>query len=340
MQRRGLTVLLGALFVMLLGVGIMAAPVPYAVLKPGPTWDTLGEDGQGNLIIQLEGADSDPSAGQLHLTTVLADDRVTLLDVISAWFADTDAVVPEELVNPPGQSREEVERRNAEQFIRSQSSAEEAALRYLGYPSRVVVTGVVAGAPAAGRLETGDVIAAVDGVEVTQTGQIQQLVSGPPAGTTLTIDLLRDGAPQQVAVTTEALGDDGTGRLGVEITEEFDVPFELTIQLDRIGGPSAGLMFALGIVDKLDPDDLTGGAIIAGTGSIDGAGNVGPIGGVPQKLVAAHELGAVAFLLPSANCAEALRTAPEDLPLLRVDTLEQAIQALADLRADRQPTTC
>jgi PDZ domain-containing protein len=250
------------------------------------------------------------------------------------------AVVPRELIIPPGQSQEEVNQRNAEQFTRSQNSAEVAALRYLGYPTRVTVARVVEGAPAEGRLAAGDVITSVDGVEVTEATQLQQLVSGPPAGTTLTIGYLRDGQPGSVAVTTEAIGDDDTGRIGVEISTEFDVPFELSIQLDRIGGPSAGLMFALGIIDKLDPEDLTGGRIIAGTGTIDEAGNVGPIGGVPQKLVAAHDLGAEAFLLPSANCAEALENAPEGLPLLRVDTLEQAVRALADLRADRQPPTC
>lgn len=340
MQRRGLTVLVGALLVAVLGLAIINAPVPYAILGPGPTWDTLGEDGNGNPIIVVEGIETAPTTGELRLTTVSADTRVTLPEVFGAWLNSRYAVVPRELIIPPGQSQEEVNQRNAEQFTRSQNSAEVAALRYLGYPTRVTVARVVEGAPAEGRLAAGDVITSVDGVEVTEATQLQQLVSGPPAGTTLTIGYLRDGQPGSVAVTTEAIGDDDTGRIGVEISTEFDVPFELSIQLDRIGGPSAGLMFALGIIDKLDPEDLTGGRIIAGTGTIDEAGNVGPIGGVPQKLVAAHDLGAEAFLLPSANCAEALENAPEGLPLLRVDTLEQAVQALADLRADRQPPTC
>jgi PDZ domain-containing protein len=340
MQRRGVTVLLGAVIVMLLAVGVMTAPVPYVVLEPGPTWDTLGEGDGGAQVIQVDGTDATESAGQLHLTTVSVQPDLSLLEALGAWLDSEQAVVPEELVYPPEQSRQEVEERNAEQFSRSQTSAEAAALRELGYPTRVAVVGVADGSPAADRLAAGDVITSVDGVAVTEASQLQQLVTAGSVGSTLTVGYLRDGEPGTTQLTTAALGDDDTPRIGVEITHEFDVPFELSIQLDRIGGPSAGLMFALGIIDKLEPEDLTGGEIIAGTGSIDELGNVGAIGGVPQKLVAARELGAVAFLVPAANCAEAVANAQPGLLLARVETLAQALAALADLRADREPSTC
>jgi PDZ domain-containing protein len=339
MQRRGVTVLVGAVIVMLLSLGVMMAPVPYVVLQPGPTWDTLGEDAQGEQIIQIDGAPTAESTGELHLTTVSVQPEVSLLAALGAWLDGEEAVVPEELVYPPDQTREEVEQRNAEQFSRSQTSAEAAALRHLGYPTRVAVLGVVEGAPADGRLEPGDVIAAVDGVEITEASELQDRVTAGPVGTTLTVDYVRDGEPGSVAVTTTG-GDNGTPRIGVEITHEFEVPFELAIKLDRIGGPSAGLMFALGIINKLENEDLTGGEIIAGTGSIDELGRVGAIGGVPQKLVAARERGAVAFLVPAANCAEALANAQPGLALARVETLDDALTALADVRADRQPASC
>jgi PDZ domain-containing protein len=341
MQRRGATVLVGAVTVLLLTLGVMVAPVPYVVLGPGPTWDTLGESGDGGPVIEIDGeAEVDEPAGELHLTTVSVQPDVSLLDAIYAWFDDDDAVVPEELVYPPDQSREEVEQQNAEQFSRSQSNAELAALSYLGYPTRVVVTAVVDGAPAAGALAAGDVITSVNGREITEAAQLQDLVAAGPVGTTLTIDYLRDGEPGTARVTTGAVGDGDTPRIGVEITHEISAPFELRIDLDRIGGPSAGLMFALGIIDKLDPEDLTGGAVIAGTGSIDAQGNVGPIGGVPQKLVAARNLGATAFLVPSPNCAEAVANAQPGLTLVRVDTLAEAVDGLAALRAGREPATC
>jgi PDZ domain-containing protein len=340
MQRRGVTVLVGAVIVMVLSIGVMVAPVPYVVLQPGPTWDTLGETAAGDPVIEIEGEEVTESAGQLHLTTVLVDPEITLLDAIYAWFDRDDAVVPEELIYPPDQTREEVDQQNAEQFTRSQTSAETAALSHLGYPSRVAVVSVVDGTPAAGRLAAGDVLETVDGSEVTDVATLQRLVTAEPVGTTLTIGYRRDGEPGSAEVTTEALGGDDTPRIGVEVTYQVEAPFELRVALDRIGGPSAGLMFALGIIDKLEPEDLTGGEIIAGTGSIDEQGRVGPIGGIAQKLVAARELGATAFLVPAGNCAEARANAQPGVSLVRVETLAGAVSALAELRADREPATC
>ncbi|QSB15669.1 PDZ domain-containing protein [Natronosporangium hydrolyticum] len=339
MQRRGITVLVGALIVMVLSFGVMLAPVPYVVLQPGPTWNTLGEGAEGGQVIEIDGADTADSAGELHLTTVSVQPEVSLLTALGAWLDGEEAVVPEELVYPPDQTREQVEQRNAEQFSRSQTSAEAAALSHLGYPTQVAVMGVVEGAPADGVLEAGDVITEVDGVAISEASQLQEQVAAGEAGSTLRVEYLRDGEPGSAELTTEG-ADDGTPRIGVEITHEFDVPFELSIQLDRIGGPSAGLMFALGIIDKLQDEDLTGGETIAGTGSIDELGQVGAIGGIPQKLVAARELGASAFLVPSANCAEALANPQPGLTLVRVDTLDDALTALADLRADREPVAC
>lgn len=332
--------LVGAVLVGLLSLGVMVAPVPYVVLKPGPTWDTLGQSSDGESVIEIDGEEVTESAGELHLTTVSVEPEVSLLDAIYAWFDREDAVVPEELIYPPDKTREEVEERNAEQFSRSQSTAETAALRHLGYPAEVAVVSVVDGTPAAGRLEAGDVIETVNGVEVTDPAELQDLVSAGPVGTTLTIGYRRSGEPGTAQVTTAAIGDDDTPRIGITAGYQVDAPFELSIGLERIGGPSAGLMFALGIIDKLDPEDLTGGEIIAGTGSINEQGGVGAIGGIPQKLVAAREIGATAFLVPSPNCAEALATAPPGMTLVRVDTLAGALDELATLRADREPTSC
>lgn len=332
--------LVGAVMVLLLSLGVMVAPVPYVVLRPGPTWDTLGVS-DGTPVIEIDGEQASESAGQLHLTTVSVDPEVSLFDAIYAWFDPADAVVPEELIYPPDRTREQVDERNAEQFAASQFAAETAALRYLGYPSVVTVVRVADGAPAEGALEPGDVLETVDGSEVADVAELQRLVSTEPAGTTLTIGYRRDGEPGTTEITTAALGgQDDTARIGVGVSYQVDAPFELTIGLERIGGPSAGLMFALGIIDKLEPEDLTGGEIIAGTGTIDQQGAVGAIGGIPQKLVAAGELGATAFLVPSPNCAEALATAPGGMILVRVETLEEAVAALAQLRADREPTTC
>jgi Lon-like protease len=340
MQRRGITVLLGAIVVALLTAGVMTAPVPYVVLDPGPTVDTLGEQ-DGRPVIEITGIETSQSAGQLRLTTVGVNPEVSLPMVVRAWLSREEAVVPREMIYPPGQTPQEVEERNQQQFTQSQTTAEIAALRHLGYPVRVVVAGLAADLPAAGALAEGDVITSVNGVAVTSAADVQELVTAEPVGSTLIFGYLRDGRAGTVEISTVPDPQDGrTPRVGLVATHEMDVPFELSIQLDRIGGPSAGLMFALGIVDKLDPEDLTGGHVIAGTGSIDEQGNVGSIGGVPQKLVAARDVGATAFLVPSGNCAEAVRHAQPGLTLIRVENLAGTLDELATLRDGGTPTRC
>ncbi|TCB97729.1 PDZ domain-containing protein [Micromonospora zingiberis] len=332
-----MTVLLGALLTALLSIGVLGAPVPYVVLGPGPTVDTLGQE-DGKQVIQVTGRDTSTSAGQLRLTTVGVQPSVKLRAAIQGWLADDQAVVPRELVYPPGESREQVEQRNAEDFQVSQTSAETAALRKLGYEVQVVVKGVSADGPAAGVLQEGDVITSVDGETVPLASRLTELIRAKPAGTALRIGYTRDGAADTATITSREI--DGRPRIGVDIGQQQPHPFTLSIDLKDIGGPSAGLMFALGIIDKLTPEDLTGGRVIAGTGTIDDAGQVGPIGGIPQKLVGAKRAGATAFLVPAANCAEAVRNRQPDLPLVKVGTLDEALAALETMRAGGEPTHC
>jgi len=337
MGRRGLTVLLGAVLVVLMAAGIAAAPVPYVVLGPGPTVDVLGS-ADGRDVIEVGNADTSDSAGQLRLTTVSVAPDIWLIDAIRGWFDDEDAVVPRQLIYPPDRTEEEVDEQNQRDLQVSQSAAEIAALRKLGYPVQVTVTEVLAGAPAEGKLAPGDVITSVDGAEVTSTSKLQELVRAKPAGTTLTIGYRRDGRDATTSVTTEATN--GAPRLGIAVENRQPNPYSFKIDPGNIGGPSAGLMFALGILDKLDPDDLTGGLVIAGTGTIDDEGRVGPIGGVPQKLVGARRANASVFLTPADNCAEALANAQPDLKLVKVTSLDDALAALQALREGREPTLC
>lgn len=337
MRRRGLTVLLGALFTALLGIGVLAAPIPYVVLGPGPTVDTLGTE-DGKEVIQVTGRETSDSTGELRLTTVGVQPSVKLRAAIQGWFSDDEAVVPRELVYPPGESREEVEERNAEDFKVSQTSAETVALRELGFPVRVVVKTVAEDGPSVGLLRPGDVVNSVNGQSVPVASRLTELIRAEPPGTTLEIGYTRDGAPGTARIISQEK--DGRPRIGVGIEQQQPHPFTLTIDLEDIGGPSAGLMFSLGIIDKLTPDDLTGGRIIAGTGTIDDEGRVGPIGGIPQKLVGAKDAGATAFLVPADNCAEAVRNPQPGLPLLKVATLDEALTALEALRTGGEPARC
>ncbi|WBB79359.1 PDZ domain-containing protein [Micromonospora sp. WMMD882] len=337
MRRRGVTVLLGALLTTLLSIGVLAAPIPYVVLGPGPTVDTLGTE-NGEEIIKITGRETSSSAGQLRLTTVGVQPSVKLRSALAGWFSPDRAVVPRELVYPPGQSREQVEERNAEEFTASQTSAETAALRELGFPVQVVVRTVAADGPSGGALQPGDLLTTIDGQPVTSASGLTGLIRARPAGAALEVGYTRAGAPGVATVTSRE--SDGRPRIGIEVEQRQPHPFTLEIDLGDIGGPSAGLMFALGIVDKLEPDDLTGGKIIAGTGTIDDEGNVGPIGGIAQKLVGAKQAGAVVFLVPEANCAEAVRNAQPDLPLLRVGSLDEALTSLAAVRTGGEAARC
>ena len=338
MRRRGVTVILGALITALLAVGVMAAPLPYVVLKPGPTVNTLGSD-NGAEVIQVTNGPTSTSAGQLRLTTVNVQSQVELVWAISSWFSSKDAVVPRELIYPPNQTEKQVEQQNAQEWTDSQESAVTVALTKLGYPVQTYVKTVTAGA-ATGILQAGDVLTAVNGTKITSPTKLTELVRAKPAGTALTVDYTRGGKAASAQITTKASTTDNTPRLGIEIATKQPSPYTVKIDLDKIGGPSAGLMFTLGILDKLQPADLTGGKIIAGTGTIDDGGNVGPIGGIPQKMVGAKNAGAQLFLVPKDNCAEALKNAVPGLPMAEVATVDDALTALKTFTSGGTPKPC
>ncbi|GAB1642945.1 PDZ domain-containing protein [Krasilnikovia sp. MM14-A1259] len=339
MRRRGVTVILGALFTALLAIGVMATPLPYVVLKPGPTVNTLGSD-NGKEVIQVTKAATSTSTGQLRMTTVGVQPDVELIWAIRGWFSKEQAVVPRELIYPPDRSEKQVEQDNKEEFQSSQSSAETVALRKLGYPVQTYVKNVTAGGPSEGKLRAGDVVTAVDGTSVTSPEKLTELIRAKPAGTGLSVTYTRDGKPGTVTISSKADKDGKTPRIGVEIEKRQPHPFTVKIALDEIGGPSAGLMFTLGIIDKLSPEDLTGGKIIAGTGTIDDDGDVGPIGGIPQKLVGAKNAGAQIFLVPADNCAEAVRNSVPGLPMAKVATVDDALTAVKTFTSGGTPTPC
>lgn len=340
MRRRGLTVLVGGILVLACAVALSYAPVPYVALEPGPTYNTLGVDEDNNQIIVIDGTSTSDSTGQLRFLTVGVVSQLSLFDAVVGWLRGDEAVVPRELVYPPDESTEEVDRHNAEDFANSLSSAEAAALTRLGFPPVVGIKAVDPNSPNASVLKAGDIVTAVDGTPTPTPDALFGALKSKPAGSTLTFDLKRDGAATTAQVSTVA-GADGTPEVeGITPEVRSSAPFTISIPIEGIGGPSAGLMMALGITDKLDPADLTGGKIIAGTGTIDANGAVGPIGGVPQKLLGAKRAGATIFLTPKDNCAEAVRNAQPGLLLVQVDSLDTALTALQTLRDGGTPTLC
>ncbi|MDN3243394.1 YlbL family protein [Glycomyces tritici] len=323
MRRRGITVLLGAVLVALLTWQALTMDVAYVVFSPGPTEDVLGAQEVEGVEHQIITADTEyPSEGQLRLTTVRVKQSVTLVQALKYWTSNEYAIVPRDLVYPPGESEEEIAEEQEADWAESQSNAEQAALAYLGEPAVIEVLAD------SGGLVAGDVITAVDGTAVTS---LQDLADYADSETTVTVT--RAGAPVEVPAVT--LGD-------ADLQSTHDDPYGIEIDTEAldIGGPSAGLIFALGIVDRVTEGDLTDGKVIAGTGEIDPEGNVGGIGGIQQKITGSAEAGADVFLSPASNCSDAVTVAPDDMTIVRVETLADAVSALESLAAGGEVTTC
>jgi PDZ domain-containing protein len=321
----------------LIAVGLALAitlPVPYVVASPGPVINVLGTQG-GAPLITISGAPTYPTAGQLDLTTVSErggpGSRVNLVYALSSALDEHDAVVPRDLLYPPDQTADQVATEGSAQMTQSQDAAAIAALRHLHLPVTLYadVTDVQKGAPADGKLMAGDVIRTVDGTTVTSAPEVTAAVRKRKPGDTVVFGVLRKGAPLSESMTATAAPDDPKrAYLGIGVGNGYTSPVKVSIKLDDVGGPSGGLMFTMGIVDKLTPEQVNRGQHVAGTGTMDENGNVGAIGGIRQKIAAAKADGATVFLVPAANCSEAVVGAPPGLQLVKVSTLDGALTAL------------
>ncbi|MCW4352250.1 PDZ domain-containing protein [Hoyosella sp. YIM 151337] len=340
MNRRIVTLIAALVPIVVFGSLGANVKVPYAAVGPGPTYNTLGTL-SGRDIIELTGIEPDEFGGNLNMTTVAVRTELSLFDALGFWIGGRNGVVPLDEVVPPGRTNEEVREINRLDFERSEREAERAALRHLDYPFVVQVAEVSESSPSARFLESGDVITTVNGTDVFSAAEVPEELAGMPPGSRVEVGFLRAGEPGTVTI---ALGshpeDDDQGILGIAVVDEPQIDFEVAFNVEQVGGPSAGLMLSLALIDKLTPGELTGGRFIAGTGTIDTTGAVGPIGGIRYKLIAAREEGATEFLVPGANCREALSFAPDDLTLVRVDTLDDAVNALAELRDGGEVAVC
>jgi PDZ domain-containing protein len=335
MQPRTL-LLLVALFASVFLVAVATLlPVPYVVLSQGPALDTLSAP-KGRPLIEISGRQTYPTTGGLYLTTVSVAggprpvSPVPLLTVLQAWLDPHQAVVPQEYVYPPDQTAEQADQQTRQEMTDSQTSATAAALAELAVPVGISVGSVGPGAPSAAQLRAGDVLLAVGGHDVTGYAALREALAGVTPGDRVPVRLRRSGSERTVEVTTTKASD-GRAILGIE--PHFTFPFNVKIQIDDIGGPSAGTMFALGIIDKLTPQSLTGGKKIAGTGEIAPDGTVGAIGGIAEKMVGARRAGATWFLAPQSNCDEVRGHVPDGLRVARIATLHGARRAAEAIAA-------
>jgi PDZ domain-containing protein len=343
---RGATIWLVALFVgIAVGAVVGMVHLPYAILQPGPVTNTLGTGPGGKPLITVAGKATYPTTGALDFTTVAVlggpTNPVNGWEWISARLDKTNAVVPEEELFPKGVSSTQVDQLSAAEMADSQQEAIAVALRGLGQtvPEVVSIGDLTKDSPAKGVLLPGDIVVSIDGKAVLSPDAVRAAIRAHKPGETVAFTVRRGGKEQVVTVKTTNLA--GIAVVGILLRTEFVFPTKVSINAGDVGGPSAGLMFSLGVYDKLTPGSLTGGAKIAGTGTIDSAGTVGPIGGIQQKLVGAQSGGATWFLAPADNCNEVVGHIPAGLKVVKVATFTQArdaVEAIAAKRAASLPT--
>ena len=273
MTRRIAVLTTGAVLLLVFGVLGTALPVPYVAQVPGPTFNTLG-DIDGKPIIEVQGRKRNDVEGNLNLTTVgVSRGGLSLVQAVRGWFDNEVSVVPEESVYPPDQTEEQTRQVNREPFLTSEQAAETVALGHLGYPEKVVVQGVADDSPSEGRLEEGDAIEAVDGRPTPDAGALDAVLRPSraarrsPSTTPGWASRAAPRSPRRPPRTAQG------SLLGITVLDQPSAPFDVDIQVEDVGGPSAGLMLTLGILDLVGNDDLTGGAVIAGTGTIDADGD-------------------------------------------------------------------
>ena len=331
MTQRTLAAVLAVPLFVVLALVAATTPLPYVTYAPGLTINVLGKEG-GKPIIEVQGHKTYADPGQLRMTTVSVTRpkaRLDLFSLIYAWASPDRAVYPYSAVYSSDETDQQSSQEGAAEMVTSQDSATAAALKELGYRVRSVVevVGVDKGTPADGKLQVRDALVSVDGTTVTPHTDVASLIQKAPAGQAVTVVVHRDKADKTYKITPAEV--DGSPRIGVQLGLGFVLPFQVSVDIpDSIGGPSAGLMFSLGIYDTLTPGSLTGDATVAGTGTIDAQGKVGPIGGIQQKIAGAREAGAKLFLVPPANCNDALGAHPGDMRLVRADTMHAAVQAI------------
>ena len=328
----------------------LSRPVPYVQLSPGPVYNALGEN-QGTPVVTVDGAKTYPTDGSLGITTVFEagapGGRLTLSQALRGWIDPAVDVIPRDLLFPPdafdGQDPGDTfQRQGAAQMAESEQSAVAAALTYAGKPVtyNVEISEVQADSPSDGVLQAGDTLVEINGTPVPDFDSVQRVMSDVSPGDDVTVKVRRDDEVVTETVTTVANPKDPKrAYLGVFLGIGFTSPVTVDLSLDNVGGPSAGLIFSLAIVDSLTPDQLAAGRAIAGTGTITPEGKVGPIGGIVQKMFGARDNGATIFLAPLSNCGEVVGNEPDGLDVIAVGTLDEAVKALeGDGELPRCPT--
>jgi PDZ domain-containing protein len=322
------------------GIVFALLPTNYVIEQPGPVYNTIGltkVNGKTVPVLSISGHPTYPTSGALDMLTVDLDgspgQTPNWATVVAAWLDPSQAVLPIDEVYAPQQTVEQSNKQGAEEMTDSQQEATAAALyeQHIKFKSEIKVSGTIKGTPAVGVMKAGDIITSVNGKSFVDADQLHRLVVKNGTSKPMTLGFIRNGVARTVQLTPQK---SSAGVLfGVYVTDKYTFPFPVTVQLQDVGGPSAGMMFALGIIDKMTPGELNGGKHVAGTGTITAYGTVGAIGGIRQKMYGARAAGATYFLAPASNCGgdDGVRGhIPAGLTVFATSSLKQSV---ADLKA-------
>jgi PDZ domain-containing protein len=345
-RRRGRTVALAVAAAVVAGAVVLATTVrlPYYTISPGATIDV-------NHSITIEGTTRYEADGELRLVFVRQHGRVTPWEWVRASLdPDVDLVKEEQVTG--GRSPEEVEIEGDAEMALAKIAARKVALESVGYEvprasEGLVVLAVQPSRPAGAALEPNDVLLAADGAVLTDADDLREAVGRHEPGEEVALRVRRDGRERDVVVGVACCDSTGAPVVGVVVAPRFDFPVDIEIDTREIGGPSAGLAMTLSIIDTLTPGELTGGVVVAATGTIGLEGEVGQIGAIQQKVVTARAAGADLFIAPACTTRELLESCRRDLaravdragdmPVVPVATLDDALRALEDAGGDPLP---
>lgn len=312
--------------------------VPVAILRPGPAQNTLGTI-EGKQVIAIAGHPTYPTSGALDFTTVsLAGGPqypVSVWEWATAHLNSNAQIVSADEYFPTGVTSKQVQQQDTADMSGSQQTAQVVALRALGIkvPESVLVGVINPQSPAAKFLKVNDVVRSINGVSLDRLASARQVLNKVTPGTSVTVVLTRAGKTMTLKVPTEKNPNGSGALIGFYPAPRYSLPFQVNVNAGDVGGPSAGTMFTLAIYDKLTPGALTSGKRFAGTGTISEDGSVGPIGGIRQKMVGAHDSGAKYFLAPASDCNEAHGHVPSGLTVIRIATFDQALNAVRKVAA-------
>lgn len=320
-------------------------PVNKVIESPGPTWNVLASADSGSDVLTVSGTSTYAATGALRMTTVSVRGcpgyPVSFFEVVAAWLSTSNSVIDRDLVCPSSLSEQQVDAVNTAQMTSSQSAAVVAALMESGLATSMSLTVEdVSDEQSSSGLEKGDVLKAITPqggtrTEITTYTALRTVLTGTAPGTRVSLEVERGSTTKTLTLTTLAPSTSGTegSLLGVYLSAHADSDVSATFGLEDVGGPSAGMMFALGIVDEVTPGSMTGGKDIAGTGTIAIDGSVGAIGGIEQKMEGAKEAGSTSFLAPESNCSEVVGHEPAGLSVYAVSTLHEAVTAVQAIAA-------